>query len=111
MVVDPQVIVELKSLGGSGVIFSRVLALFLKNVPPALAEIAEHARNQNAPALADKVHGLRSMCMTIGAISASRACEELETAARTAPLEVALPLVDVVDRETHAAMAAVQRYA
>jgi HPt (histidine-containing phosphotransfer) domain-containing protein len=111
MVVDPQVIHELKALGSDGAVFSRVQALFLKNVPSALSEIMEHARNQNAPALADRVHGLRSMCMTIGAIAASRACEELETAARTSPLGVALPLIAEVEREALAAMKAVKRYA
>jgi HPt (histidine-containing phosphotransfer) domain-containing protein len=108
MVVDIQVINELKSLGASGSVFSRVQALFLKNVPDALAEIAEHARNQNAPALADRVHGLRSMCMTIGAINASRACERLETAARTEPVESALPLVDIVNHEAERAMATIR---
>lgn len=110
MVVDPQVIDELKSLGSNGSVFSRVLTLFLQNVPPALAEIETHAQNQDALALADKVHGLRSMCMTIGAIEASRACERLETAARTAPLATALPLVDVVAHEAQAAMQAVRAY-
>ena len=111
MVVDPQVITELKSLGGEGAVFARVVALFLKNVPIAMADIETHAANQDALALADRVHGLRSMCLTIGAVSASRACEQLELKARTAPLHDALPLITDVSRETEAAMAAVQRYA
>lgn len=111
MVVDPRVITELKSLGGEGAVFARVMALFLKNVPTAMADIQEHAANQDAAALADRVHGLRSMCLTMGAVSASRACEQLELKARTAPLGEALPLIADVDRETRAAMEAVKRYA
>lgn len=111
MVVDPQVITELKSLGGEGAVFARVVALFLKNVPAAIADIQQHAANQDAKALADRVHGLKSMCLTMGATSAGRACEQLELKARTAPLGEALPLISDVERETEAAMVAVQRYA
>ncbi len=93
MVVDPQVIGELKSLGGEGAVFSRVLALFLKNVPAAVADIEMHARSNDAAALADRVHGLRSMCLTIGAVAAGRACEKLETAARMGAVNQNSPLI------------------
>lgn len=109
--VDPQVIKELKSLGGDGSVFSRVQSLFLTKVPEALADITQHAHNQDAAALADRVHGLRSMFMTIGAIKASRACEQLETAARIGAINQNSALIESVVHEAQAAMTAVKRYA
>ena len=80
-VIDHEVISELKSLG-SGTLLERVLGLFVTKVPEALGDIAKLSVQADRRAFADAVHGLKSMCLNIGARRAAAACDELEALAR-----------------------------
>lgn len=83
-VIDMGVIAELRDVGGARGrhLLERVLSLFAERAPPAIDEVSSLARGNDLAALADAVHALKSMCASIGAKRAFRACHELEHLAR-----------------------------
>jgi HPt (histidine-containing phosphotransfer) domain-containing protein len=108
-IIDPKVIVELKSIGGTEALFKRVAGHFVQHVPESLAEIEQHASSQDVGALANAAHALKSMVTSLGARRAGKACENLERLARSGQAFVAHELVEVIVRETHAALAEVEK--
>jgi signal transduction histidine kinase/CheY-like chemotaxis protein len=82
-VLDPQVIAELRNIGGSPALFRRVLELFAGRVPAAVEQVSGFVGSPDVTALADAVHALKSMCANIGAHRAVAACHDLERAARS----------------------------
>jgi HPt (histidine-containing phosphotransfer) domain-containing protein len=101
---DARTISDLKEIGSHNALFARVVKLFLTQVPQALSEIEQHATHKDLPALADQVHALKSMCVTLGAMEAGRACTALEVAARNGESETIWPLMVTVIEETLAAI-------
>jgi HPt (histidine-containing phosphotransfer) domain-containing protein len=82
-VIDGRIIADLSEIGGDGMLLERVLGLFEARVPDAVETIARLSVACDRQALADAVHGLKSMCASIGAARAAAACDELEELART----------------------------
>jgi HPt (histidine-containing phosphotransfer) domain-containing protein len=101
---DARTISDLRDIGSHNALFTRVVKLFLAQVPQALAEIEQHASRKDLPALADQVHALKSMCVTLGAMDAGRACTALELAARNHQDADVWPLLVKVIEETLAAI-------
>lgn len=108
-IIDPKVIVELKSIGGTEALFKRVAGHFVQHVPRGLAEIEQHASSQDVSALANAAHALKSMVTSLGARRAGKACENLERLARSGQAFVARDMVDIIVRETQAALAEVEK--
>jgi HPt (histidine-containing phosphotransfer) domain-containing protein len=104
LALNPRTIDELKSIGSANSMFARVMKLFLSQVPLALREIELEADHGDLKALADQVHALKSMCVTIGAMEAGRACEALEVSARKGDAEAVWPLMAEVIEHTLAAV-------
>jgi HPt (histidine-containing phosphotransfer) domain-containing protein len=80
--IDARVIADLRDIGSHNGLFTRVVKLFLNQVPQALGDIGQTAARRNMAELADQAHALKSMCVTLGAMEAGRACTALELAAR-----------------------------
>jgi HPt (histidine-containing phosphotransfer) domain-containing protein len=102
--IDGDVIAELKRIGNHGHLFSRVTALFFKNVPAALIEIERHATQRDVQGLANSVHALKSMCASLGARRAAKSCHELEILARTGQQFNAEAMVGAIKTQAHASM-------
>jgi HPt (histidine-containing phosphotransfer) domain-containing protein len=83
IILDPEVVAELRNIGGSDALFRRVLDIFARKVPGAVEELEAVTRAGDLKAMADAAHALKSMCANIGAKRALAACHELEHAART----------------------------
>lgn len=82
-VLDRAVIAGLAELGNGQAVLRKVLRLFLAHAPEAVAAIRRTVATAEPVALADAVHGLKSMCANIGAKRTAAACHALETLART----------------------------
>ncbi len=108
-IIDPKVIIELKSIGGTEALFKRVAGHFIQHVPVSLAEVERHAGGQDVGALANAAHALKSMVTSLGARRAGRACENLELLARNGHSFVAQDLVDIIVHETRAALVEVEK--
>ena len=108
-IIDPKVIHELKSIGGTEALFKRVAGHFVQHVPQSLAQIEEHVRSQDVGALANAAHALKSMVTSLGARRAGKACENLELLARNGHSFVARDLVDIIVHETRAALVEVEK--
>ena len=108
-IIDPNVIIELKSIGGTEALFKRVAGHFVQHVPASLDEIERHAVSLDVGALANSAHALKSMVTSLGARRAGKACENLELMARNGQAFVARDLVDIIMRETRAALVEVEK--
>jgi two-component system sensor histidine kinase BarA len=82
-VLDPNVLSDLRNIGGSTALFHRVLDLFASRVPQAVEQVSALSASPDLIALADAAHALKSMCANIGAMRAVEACHTLEREART----------------------------
>jgi HPt (histidine-containing phosphotransfer) domain-containing protein len=81
-IIDSDIIADLRETGTGGTLLKRVLGLFEERVPRAVEDIGRLAMVADRKALADAVHGLKSMCTNIGAQRAAAACDDLEWLAR-----------------------------
>ena len=108
-ILDGQVIDELRNIGGSTALFSRVLELFAGRVPRAIEQVTALSTGSDLLALADAAHALKSMCANVGATHALSACHDLEYAARMGESFDAGSLVGNIVREVRHVMAEVER--
>jgi signal transduction histidine kinase/CheY-like chemotaxis protein/HPt (histidine-containing phosphotransfer) domain-containing protein len=98
-ILDPEVLAELRSIGGSDALFHRVLDIFASKVPSAVEALEIVKETGDLQAMADAAHALKSMCANIGARRALDACHELEHAARTGAAFDAGEKLAVIARE------------
>ena len=108
-IIDHNVIAELKSIGGTEALFNRVANHFVEKVPGRLAEIEGFAGSQDVGALVNAAHALKSVVSSLGAKRAGMACENLELLARTGQTFVARDLIEIIVRETRAALIEVEK--
>ena len=108
-IIDHNVIAELKAIGGTEALFNRVANHFVEKVPGRLAEIEGIAGTPDVGALANAAHALKSVVSSLGAKRAGKACENLELLARTGQTFEARDLVDIIVRETRAALVEVEK--
>jgi HPt (histidine-containing phosphotransfer) domain-containing protein len=107
--IDHKIIGELRSIGGTVGLLNRVLTLFVENAPGSLVDIERLAQEQDIAGLANAVHALKSMCASLGARRAGDACVNLEKLARAGHAFDAPQMVQVIVRETIAALAEADR--
>ena len=85
-VLDQNILDDLRlSVGGSdgqGGLLQRVLVLFEAKAPDSFEHVRNVSKSDDKAALADAVHGLKSMCANIGAARVADACNRMELAAR-----------------------------
>ncbi len=110
-VIDQAAIEALKSIGGDGVPFQRVVSLFIESVPESLRKIEALQYGGDDLDLADAAHALKSICIRIGAKRAQLACHELELLLRTAQPFDMTEKVAAIAREAHAALKEAERLA
>ena len=108
-VIDPDVIAELRGIGGNDALFRRVLDLFAGRVPQAVDKVDQMSHRQDLSALADAAHALTSMCANIGARRAVEACRALEHAAREGQSFEAGAMVATIATEMRGVLAEIAR--
>jgi Hpt domain len=91
-----------------------IISVFQRALPPGARAVeavavdrardAGDATRRDLPTLADQAHGLKSMCVTLGAMEAGRACTALELAARHHQEAEVWPILVKVIEETLAAV-------
>jgi HPt (histidine-containing phosphotransfer) domain-containing protein len=102
-VIDADALAILKSVGRGEALYLRVVNLFLTTVPDSLARIDALRHDTDDLALADAVHALKSICISIGARKAQFACHELEMLLRSAePFDVAAKVAAIAGEATAA---------
>ena len=94
-VLDPEVIASLKELGGEDdpTMFADLVDLFLVDTPCRIESLSTALESQDAKALEEAAHALKSSCGNLGAIGLSSLLKEIEEKGREADLEGASSLV------------------
>lgn len=108
-VIDAAAVAVLKSIGGNDALFRRVVNLFVRNVPESLRRIEALQYGGDDLDLADAVHALKSVCISIGAKRAQHACHELELLLRTGQPFDMVERVAAIAREAEAALQEAKR--
>lgn len=108
-VIDAAAVAVLKSIGGNDALFRRVVNLFVRNVPESLRKIEALQYGGDDLDLADAVHALKSVCISIGAKRAQHACHELELLLRTGQTFDMVERVAAIAREAEAALKEAER--
>ncbi len=103
-IVDRAVLERIRELGGADKsdLLSRVLHLFLQEVPRHMASIQRAWQRRDAPLLATSAHALKSSSAHTGAMRLSAMCAALETEARTGQLGRAQSVVESLEGEWRA---------
>ena len=76
-----------------------VIEIYFDNVPTLLASIHEAIDSQDAPALRNAAHSLKSTSGTVGAMTLFELCQKLETMGRNGTTTDAPALIEEVERE------------
>src|SRR4029079_12357427 len=78
-VLDPNVVEHLRSLDdGSGTFLAEVATLFLEDTPARIEAIRNAVERNDARAMADHAHGLKSSAANVGAMELRELCIALE---------------------------------
>ncbi|MBF0508559.1 MAG: response regulator, partial [Deltaproteobacteria bacterium] len=77
-----------------------IIQLFLHNFPNQIAEIKAAAESHDAHSLMAAAHGLKGMCLNMGATPLAEVARRLEHQGRTAQLDETLQAMEDLDRET-----------
>jgi len=81
--IDAARLIELQEdLGGDPGLFKQILRSFLDEAPQQLAEGRQASRDGRAQGVHEAYHSLKSTSATVGAMTFSALCKEIELAAR-----------------------------
>ena len=108
-VLDSCILNEIRAIGGSDVLYRRILDLFASRAPSIIDKVESLRDSSDLASLADAAHALKSLCANIGARRAAAACDDLEHAARNGePLEAG-EKIGAIAAEMFAVMIEVER--
>lgn len=82
---DPELLANMRKMGGDKLI-SEVLRLFYQNIPQLIEQLAAGARSQDASAVRQAAHSMKSSTAVVGALSLSELARDIEHAARDGTL-------------------------
>lgn len=91
--IDRSAIESLKHLAGNGDVtslLSEVVSTFISSSPSLLAAMKDSLKNNDAKALRDAAHSLKSSSALVGAHRLSKACELLELCKVISPESISL---------------------
>ena len=85
--------------GGDEEILAEVIDSYLEEAPPRIRAIASSVAAQDAVALRNSAHALKSLSLTMGANALAQLCGELEAMGRVGTTASARELVEQLDPE------------
>ena len=93
-VLDQQVLDQLKELQNSDNpdLLARVLTLYMQESPKEMARLAEAVSNNDADAVGNAAHSLKSSSGNVGATAMTQLCTQLQSAGRSGDLDFASEL-------------------
>ncbi|MEO1559029.1 MAG: response regulator, partial [Cyanobacteria bacterium J06632_19] len=100
-VIDIQILQELKDMAGDDAdeMLAELIDSYLEDAPPKLQEIRYSLERDNAEALRNSAHALKSLSVTIGAVLLAGVCTELEAIGRSGTISNTFNLVKKLDLE------------
>ncbi|MBV6624822.1 MAG: response regulator [Rivularia sp. (in: Bacteria)] len=100
-VIDTQILQDLKDMAGDDAdeIVAELIDSYFEDAPPKLQEISISLEREDAEALRNSAHALKSLSVTIGAVLLARVCTELEAIGRSGTTSNAFNLVKKLDLE------------
>ncbi len=96
--VDPDVIENLKSLGGIELL-AELHRVFISTSETLVADLHKALASGNAPVVEEKAHSLKSSSGNMGALQLSEICLQLEKMGQTKDLSNAKDLAQKLDSE------------
>jgi signal transduction histidine kinase/CheY-like chemotaxis protein len=111
-VIDTQILQELKDMAGDDAqeMIADLIDSYLEDAPPKLQEISCALDRDDAENLRNSAHALRSLSVTIGAVSLAEVCTKLEAIARKGNTLGASTLVNKLDTEYQRLVTALQQH-
>ena len=111
-VIDTEILQELKDMAGddADLMVAELIDSYLEDALPKLQGVFQALETNDAESLRSNAHALRSLSVTIGAVSLARICTELETIGRSGTTSGASNLVKELDREYQKVETALQSH-
>ncbi|MEQ9238692.1 PAS domain S-box protein [Coleofasciculus sp. E2-BRE-01] len=108
---DQQVLQDLREIAGDDYegLIAEVIDSYLEDSPPRVQAIRSAIAHDDANALHQSAHALKSSSLTIGATGLAKLCAELEALGRTGNLEGAATLISQFDAEYERVVTALQQ--
>ncbi|MEQ8753676.1 MAG: PAS domain S-box protein [Coleofasciculus sp. G1-WW12-02] len=108
---DRQVLQDLREIAGDDFegLIAEVIDSYLEDSPPRVQAIHSAIAHDDANALHQSAHALKSSSLTIGATGLAQLCADLEARGRTGNLESVLTLLSQFDAEYERVVAALQQ--
>lgn len=107
--IDGQIFQDLKDgIDNDAEILAQFIDCYLEDAPQRLVAIYDAINKQNAVGLSGAAHSLRSLSLTIGAISFAQICEEIETMAKAGTTVSASTVVAKLETEYQRVVVALQ---
>ncbi|MFP4122194.1 MAG: PAS domain S-box protein [Coleofasciculus sp.] len=108
---DRQVLQDLREIAGDDFegLIAEVIDSYLEDSPPRVQAIHSAIAHDDANALHQSAHGLKSSSLTIGATGLAQLCADLEALGCTGNLEPASSLISQFDAEYERVVAALQQ--
>lgn len=110
-VLDPQVLQDLRELGGEDDpgLLNELIGMFLDDAPRRLGDITGGLASGDVKTLERAAHTLKSSSANIGAVSLSALCRQIEEIARQNRTDGLAPLVESASRDFEKVAAELKR--
>ncbi|MGB3650353.1 MAG: response regulator, partial [Rivularia sp. (in: cyanobacteria)] len=111
-VIDTDIWQDLKDMAGDDAdeMMAELIDSYLEDAPPKLQGISRALDKDDAESLRNSAHALRSLSITIGALSLASVCTQLETIGRSGTTFGASTLVNKLDTEYQRVEKALQQH-
>ncbi|MBF2015462.1 MAG: response regulator [Rivularia sp. T60_A2020_040] len=112
-VLDTEILQDLKDMAGDDAseMLAELIDSYLEDAPPKLQEISRAINKNDAENLRNYAHALRSLSVTVGAVSLAGVCTELEAIGRSGTISRgASTLVKKLDTEYQRVQTALQQH-
>lgn len=110
LVIDDEILQELKDMAGDDAseMLAELIDNYFQDAPPKLQGICQAVEKDDAENLRHSAHALKSLSVTIGAVSLARVCTELEKIGRSGTTSGASNLIEKLDTEYQRVQTALQ---
>ncbi len=111
-VIDADILQDLKDMAGDDAdeMMAELIDSYFEDAPPELQGICRALDKDDAESLRNSAHALRSLSITIGALSLAQVCTQLETIGRSGTTFGASTLIKKLDTEYQQVEAALQQH-
>ncbi|MCJ8282242.1 MAG: response regulator [Rivularia sp. ALOHA_DT_140] len=109
-IIDTKILQDLREMAGDDAdeMVAELIDSYFEDAPPKLQEIGQAIDTSNAKKLSNSAHGLKSLSVTIGAVSLAKVCGELEAIGRSGTTANASNLINKLDTEYQQVKTALQ---